>query len=236
MKEISLVEYFEMIARRKWMIIIILIITTSSSFLVSKYLITPTYSATATLIVGNTQIDNDNKDNNNYNNLLFYEMLVATYSQVLKSKNVLNDVVDKLSFSTTAENIEDNLTIITKQDTLLIDITINDKSPERAMEISNQISKSFVEKITEIMKLKQNVNIVDLAEMPNKPISPNILLYTSIGFFAGLMISIFLTFILEYFDETIKSTEDIKKHLDLPVVGIIPMYNEVDIEVGGDNL
>lgn len=235
MKEINLVEYFEMIARRKWMIIIILIITTLSSFLVSKYLITPTYSATATLIVGNTQIDNDNKDNN-YNNLLFYEMLVATYSQVLKSKNVLNDVVDELSFSTTAENIEDNLTIITKQDTLLIDITIKDKNPERAMEISNQISKSFVEKITEIMKLKQNVNIVDLAEIPNQPISPNSLLYTSIGFFAGLVISIFLTFILEYFDETIKSTEDIKKHIDLPVVGIIPMYNEVDIELGGDIL
>lgn len=235
MEGFTLMEYFEMLVKRKWLIIIISILITLSSFLISKFLISPTYSATSILIVGNTQISDSNNDKN-YDNLLFYDKLVVTYSKVLQSNNVLNDVVNKLHFKTTVEDIENNLTVTTKQDTLLIDITIKDKDAERAMEISNQISQSFVEKVADIMKLKQNVNIVDLAEMPNKSVSPNILLNTLIGFFLGLMISIFISFVLEYLDNTIKSPEDIKKHLDVPIIGVIPLYDEVEFEKGGKNL
>lgn len=234
MGEITLLEYFEMFVKRKWIIIIISILTALASFLVSKFLIVPTYSATATLIVGNSQVS-DSSNDKNYDEILFYNKLVTTYSKILQSKNVLNDVVYKLPFNTTVEDIEKNLTITTKQETLLINVTTKDKNAERAMEISNQISNSFVEKIVDIVKLKQNVNIVDLAEMPKVPVFPNILLNTLIGFFVGLMISMFTAYILEYLDNTMKSPEDIKKHLDVPIIGVIPLYDEVEIERGGKN-
>ncbi|MHC1682820.1 MAG: YveK family protein [Clostridiaceae bacterium] len=229
MKELSLIEYFRIIVKRKWLIIIISILFSLSSFLSSKYLITPTYSATATLIVGNTQVNSNSKDSN-YNELLYYDKLVSTYSQVLQSNSVLKDTASKLPFTTTVGSIKSSLTISTKDGTSLIYVTVKNQDPEKAMEISNQISNSFVNKITDIMKIKQNVNIVDLAETPTTPISPNIYLNTLIALFIGFMLSMFLAIILEFFDNSIKSPDDIRKYMHLPVISVIPYYDEVDVE------
>ncbi len=40
------------------------------------------------------------------------------------------------------------------------------------------------------------------------------------------MVSIFLVFLLEYLDSTIKTPDDIERYLNLPVIGTIPMVEE----------
>jgi capsular polysaccharide biosynthesis protein len=45
-----------------------------------------------------------------------------------------------------------------------------------------------------------------------------------IAFVAGLMASVGLVFLLEYLDNTVKSSEDIEKLLGIPVLGVIPNY------------
>lgn len=231
MEGFGLVKYFQALVKRKWLIIIILILTSLSSFLVSKYLIKPTYSATVTLIVGSTQASDKNKPID-YNDLMFYDKIISTYSKVLQSNNILNDVVKKLSFDTSVDNIKSNLSVTTKQGTLIINVTTEDQSAERAMQISNQVSKSFINKVTAIMQIKQNVNILDLAEVPKAPSFPNLTLNTLVAFLIGLILSMFIVFILEYLDNTLKSPEDVKRYIDLPVIGVIPSYNGIKLEKG----
>jgi capsular polysaccharide biosynthesis protein len=54
------------------------------------------------------------------------------------------------------------------------------------------------------------------------PVSPKPYLNMAIAFVVGLMISVFLVFILEYLDNTLKREQDIEKLLGLPVLGAIP--------------
>ncbi len=42
----------------------------------------------------------------------------------------------------------------------------------------------------------------------------------------GLMLGMFLVFLLEYLDNTIKTPEDVERYLGLPVIGTIPMANK----------
>ena len=67
-----------------------------------------------------------------------------------------------------------------------------------------------------------NISVIDLAEVPRKPISPNrtknLLMSLLIGLFGGIG----LCFLLEYLDDTVKGPEDVERLAELPSLGIVP--------------
>ena len=67
-----------------------------------------------------------------------------------------------------------------------------------------------------------NIKIIDLAQVPVSPAKPkkaqNMLLSIVVGLFMGIG----LAFLLEYLDNTVKTPDDIKEHLDAPSLAIIP--------------
>ena len=67
-----------------------------------------------------------------------------------------------------------------------------------------------------------NIHIVDLALTPKVPIKPNKKKNLALGFILGLMLGVGLAFLLDYMDQTIKTTEDVREKLGLNVFGIIP--------------
>lgn len=82
-----------------------------------------------------------------------------------------------------------------------------------------------------------NVRIVYYAEVPDSPIRPkrkqNIILALILGFAAGLC----LAFFFEYLDNTIQSGSDIRKYLNLPFLGIVPLIKENSVkELDVENL
>ena len=71
-----------------------------------------------------------------------------------------------------------------------------------------------------------NVQVLDDAVVPETPIKPRPALNIAIAGVLGMMVSIFVVFLLEYLDNTIKTPEDIEKHLGLSVIGVIPMMQD----------
>jgi capsular exopolysaccharide synthesis family protein len=67
-----------------------------------------------------------------------------------------------------------------------------------------------------------NIRIVDLAEIPRAPASPNKAINLILGAFGGLLFATSLAFFFEYFDDRIKSPAEIKTDLGLPFLGMIP--------------
>ncbi|UCE40725.1 MAG: polysaccharide biosynthesis tyrosine autokinase [Candidatus Aminicenantes bacterium] len=67
-----------------------------------------------------------------------------------------------------------------------------------------------------------NINIIDKAEIPLKPVSPKKQLNLFLALFFGLLGGVGLCFVLEYIDNTVKGPEDVEKLVGLPSVGIIP--------------
>lgn len=69
-----------------------------------------------------------------------------------------------------------------------------------------------------------NLQIVDIAVIPETPIKPRIKLNMAIGGVLGLFIGFGLAFLLEFLDNTIKTKEQAEAVLGLPVIGQIPMF------------
>ena len=68
-----------------------------------------------------------------------------------------------------------------------------------------------------------NIDIIDQAIVPTTPISPNKSRNIILGFLMSLMLGSALAFLLEYLDDSIRTSDDIKHYLDMPFLGLIPM-------------
>ena len=78
--------------------------------------------------------------------------------------------------------------------------------------------------MTTDLNLPQNnmVEILDKAASNPVPVRPNKPLNIILGVIIGLVVGIGLAFFIEYLDTSVKTVDDIEKHLGLPVLAVIP--------------
>lgn len=67
-----------------------------------------------------------------------------------------------------------------------------------------------------------NIRVVDAAEVPRAPIAPNLRRSVLLSLVAGLTVSLGLVFFVEYLDSRLKTPADLKQHLGVPFLGLIP--------------
>lgn len=220
-QEIDLREILSIIRKKAWIIILITAISIITSGILSYFIISPTYQASTSLIVSKTQTASINNGQIQFQDVQTNRMLAATYSEIATSRVVLQEAIDKLKLPETVEQLRNKVNVSAEGDTEVINISVKDNDPERAALIANEIAGSFVDNIVRIMKV-DNVHVIDKAVPPTDKISPKPLLNIVIAAILGIMVSIFIVFLIEYFDRTVKTVDDVKKYLDLPVLGVIP--------------
>jgi capsular exopolysaccharide synthesis family protein len=81
-------------------------------------------------------------------------------------------------------------------------------------------------KITNPDRLTGNVSTVEEARTPRAPIGPPRMRNIIIAFMLSLGVGIGLAFLLDYLDDTLKSVEDVDRHLHLPTLALIPAPRE----------
>jgi capsular exopolysaccharide synthesis family protein len=77
-----------------------------------------------------------------------------------------------------------------------------------------------------------NVRVVDTARVPVAPSSPNIKRNLLLALFVGLFGGIGLAFLMEYLDNSVKTSEDIERYAKLPTLGIIPEFSVNEFKKG----
>lgn len=218
MEEIDLKKLFLILRKRLWAIILVTSICTASSGLVSYYILEPEYQAYTTLMIGKPEEYNHEIE---YNDILMNQKLVSTYGEIAKSRIVTKELMSNLGLSLTYKELDKKIDVTLVRDTEIIKITVKDKEGETAAQIANEIAKVFMKHVARIMNI-ENIQVIDKAEEPLKPENPKPVIYMLVASVLGIMLSIFFIFVYEYFDNTVKTQEDIEKYFMLPVLGVIP--------------
>ncbi|MFH0787232.1 MAG: Wzz/FepE/Etk N-terminal domain-containing protein [Pseudomonadota bacterium] len=94
---------------------------------------------------------------------------------------------------------------------------------EGYQELLRDIQKARLSEAMDKYKLA-SVEVVDRAKVPRVPIKPDIIFNTLIGGLIGLLLGLGLAFVTDGFDHTLKSVEEVERHLDIPVLGSLPRY------------
>lgn len=67
-----------------------------------------------------------------------------------------------------------------------------------------------------------NIQLIDRAELPSKPVSPKLVLTLLIGLLAGLVTGVAAVFAKEHLNDTVRSGDEINRRLDLAFLGSVP--------------
>ena len=219
---IDLREYFGIIKKRSKIIVAITLIAMAVSGIVSFFMLSPVYEANTTLIVNkNDSNESQTMTGDEFN---VTQKLAVTYGKIITSRTVLNEVIKDLKLDMEYGELSKSVNVSAVSDTQIISITVQDTNPKKAMDIANAIPKIFTEEAKRITKAN-GVEVIDTAVLPESPVKPNKVMNVAIATVLGLMIGLFVVFLLEYMDTKIKKPEDIEKHLGLPILGVVPKEN-----------
>lgn len=216
---IDLKEYFQIIKKRAWIIALITGIAVVASGIISFFVLSPVYQTKTTMIVNSDKYPGTEIITGDQINVS--EKLAVTYGEIITSKSVLDEVADQLGLKGGYAAISGKVSVSPVKDTQIISVSVQDTNPQRAADIANAIPKAFTKEVKRITKAN-NVQVIDKASVPRGPVKPNKMMNIAIAAVLGVMVSLFVIFLLEFMDNKIKTPQDIEKHLGLPLLGVVP--------------
>ena len=218
MEQIDLAEFFRYYLSKIIIVVIgigLMVVVGNVYSLIARR---PLYESNTAIVLAS-----ESKDSATYtqNDLQLNQKLVSTYSQIIKSRKVMQKVIDTERLNYTVSQLSENVTVTSVQDTELIKISVNDRNSITAMKIANDIVPVFSEEVKRIYKI-DNVSVVDEAVEASKPYNINYVKENLIYILVGFVLASAIIFIIYYFDTTIKSSEIVEDKLGLTVIGIVP--------------
>ncbi|MBS5937903.1 YveK family protein [Clostridium sp.] len=215
---IRLDELFEALKKRWLMIVVITLLATVVSAVFSFFVIKPQYEASTKVFIGKEEGENQNYSQND---VVMYQKLMKTYSETIKTKDLVSRSLKGTSLKLEPQEVLENLTVVSVADTQILEIKYKSKNPKEAEVVIEEIAEEFIETSKELVP-NGNIKIIEAVELPEKPVSPNKKMNIAIAFLLGLMVGVGLAFLLEFLDNTFKNKEQLERELDLPVLGSIP--------------
>ena len=207
---------------KKWPFIVIMtFLITVSAYVYGSVYVTPTYSAQALMIVNKSQYQASEQNQMSYNDIIFTQKLVKSYVIIMMSDANIELVKQEIGTDLSISQIKSCVKIASVQETEVLQITVENKDPVLAQSIANALVKVSPPTLIRVIKAG-SAEVIDTAPIPASPVKPVIWLYLVVGAMLGLMFSILLIFLRDFFDNTFKTEEDIRNVLDLPVITSLP--------------
>ena len=234
MEELDLKDLFNIFWHKKVHIILIVLIFIVLGVIYTVGFTTPMYSSSTTLLLAGSESSGGETTNSiTTTDITLNSKLVSTYSVLVRSKDVLSQVISNLGMNISWESLRNNVKVSSVEDTEVIEISVTTNNAENSANIANEIAKVFTEKVAEIYNIN-NVHVVDEAEPENTPSNINHEKDVIIFAFIGLVVAVIYVLLANMLDTTVKTAEDIEKEFKLPVLASIPVYeNAIQKRKGG---
>lgn len=224
MEELDLKELFSMFWAKKIQIALLIAIFIVIGFIYSFVLLEPKYqSTTSILLAGSNSSQEDENTGITSTEMTLNKSLVSTYSELIKSKNILSEVIENLGIDKSEDALKANITVSEVEDTDLIQISVVDADPTLAQRIAKEIAIVFIEKVANGVYKINNAQVWDAAEVPEVPYNINHAKDLLIFAAAGLVVACIYVLIANMLDTTVKSKEDIERKLGLTVLTSMPL-------------
>lgn len=217
MENVNIKEVLNYLLSKAWLIVVILLTVLAGGEVYTALLKTPLYESKTNVVL----ISDSSSKQITTNDVTLSNNLVKTYSEIVKSRSVLNKVIEKLKLSESYEGLAGKITVSSVTSTQLITIRISDKDSAKAKTIANEVAKVFKSEIKDIYGI-DNVQIVDEAVEAGSAYNINVIKETIIYLIAGLAIGVGVAYVMYLLDKSIKDSETVEDKLGLTVIGVVP--------------
>lgn len=220
METIDLKDLFDYYKSKLGVVILFVVLVGILGCLYGLFIQKPMYKSSTSIVLISEAKDNSQLT---YNDVSVNQNLVSTYSEIVKSKRVLGQVINNLNLNYTYGALSNNIEVSSVTGTQIIKITVTDENSKTAMKVANEIGKVFAKEIPELYNIS-NVNILDTAEVAPSAYNVNITKQSAISLLAGLVLGLGVVFVMYYFDRSVKNASQIEDKLKLPVLATVREY------------
>jgi capsular polysaccharide biosynthesis protein len=217
------------IVRRRLLLIVVIV----AAALAAGYFITPrakTYTATATIYVGSRSINIDpNSGDVSGQRVQGFDRLITTFNEMIRSRSVARDAVARGQVDRSADAVSGATKAEQITNTNLISVSVTQDDPAAARGLANGVSDAFVQQIKRFEPSNtgadQIASVYQRASLPG-PNASSLPRNLALAGLFGLLVAGALVAILEYTDISLRSSEDVERHLELPVLGVVPALGD----------
>lgn len=221
--ELDFMDLLRYLKRKIAIMLIAAVVGGILGFVFTKITSTPSYTADITLYLMSRQ----SEDTVVYSDFQISQQIVYDYEKLIKSRAITDEVIEKLDLNMSNEQVAGKITVTYETMSRVVKVSVVDSDPQRAADIANAVGYDGSMKLAKLMPYISIV-LVDEARVPThgsvaSAISRAVLLAVVAAVLAaGILV------LLRVLDDTIRTDDDVERHLGLSTLGIIPQAQELE--------
>jgi non-specific protein-tyrosine kinase len=218
------IKYLRLL-RRHWLLIAVSVGLAGGVALAITMRQTPQYRASITMFV--SAADRTTNSSTAYQASLLSQERVKSYANLLKSERIARKLSSTLNGGLSAASLQAKISAEAIPETVLLRATVQDESPARAKTVADALGVEFVALVQELerppgdVRPLVKVTVVDNAQVPTSPVSPQPMLNLMLGLLVGFGVGVGGSLLREDADSSVKSGDDLRHVTGGAVLGTI---------------
>lgn len=213
----------------KWKNIVLIVL---SFLLISSiyniFFINKEYEANVKIFIGKQKFKNITETYNN-EEINLYQRLITTYSEVIKSKKLINESIkgSKMNYlqdkykNINYDLLMENLTVNPIANTQIIEIKYKSLNPQQSYDLLYSITENLISYSKELYP-NVNITVLEQVHVNLKPLTNKKLTIIGLGLMLGLIVGIGGIIGVMYLNNTYKNQKFLEEEIGLTVIGVIP--------------
>lgn len=223
--EIDLLDLFHYLMKKVWIIVAVCILFGAVGAVFTMKVMDEEYTAETRMYILNQSLSSS-LGSLSYSDFQISDKMMQDYLVLIQGRNVTQEVIDILGLDMTREHLSSLVTVQALESSRVLQIKVTDTDPQRAADIANCIREVAGRQIKSIMDVDA-VNLVYEAEVPTAKSGPSVTKNTILAAMVGFILCFGVFVVIYLLDDTIRTEEDVSRHMGLNVLGVIPVSNEM---------
>ncbi|MDD3795649.1 MAG: Wzz/FepE/Etk N-terminal domain-containing protein [Lachnospiraceae bacterium] len=218
--EIGLKEIFFLILNN-WKSVLLAVLIGAVIFTGYRvFLMNPSYQADTKIYITNTD------STISFSDLQLSSALTEDYGNIIKSRTVLNRVIDQLDLKLNYEQLGKLVSVENPDSTHIIHTLVTCDDLELSRNIANALMYVSIEQIQQIVGSSEPT-VIDYSEAEAvQDVTPGLIRYPVMGGMLGGLLVCAVLIVRMLMNTTMKTEEDITKYLGIPMLAAVPYFKE----------
>lgn len=234
MEEIDIKDFLNYLKKYALVALIVAVIAAAGTAVYDLGIKQKLYKSHTTVVLAQDNTKAESATTTTLNDININQKLVSTYSEIVKSKRVLQEAIDKLELDTTPEKLAKQINVTAIEDTEIIKIAVSDPDAERAAAIANKVAEIFATTVHDTFGLN-NATILDEAEANNIQSNNTTLRDLAIALLLSVFGVVAVAFVIYYFDDSVKYSEELESQVKMPIAGKV-VKSEIKLKPGDNEI
>lgn len=215
-EEIDLMEILSLLVHHVWIFVLAALVGALLVGVGVKLFVPAQYTARSTIYVFSTTGDTSTQT------LSTADKMTTDFQIIAKSRPTTELVIQELGWDMTPSQLlkENTISVTSPEDSHMLRISVTNRDPAKAAQVSNALASVMQDQIAEIMKTDRP-QFVERAVMGSKS-SPYVKRDAVIGGLAFALVAVIVVLVRYFMNDTITTEEDVNRYLGITILSSVP--------------